>query len=142
MCSSDLVGADRPTELPEAADGMVTQGVQAVVQVSDNASGTGFPTIVRAADRAGIPVLGFTPGAMRGGAALAVSRDFEDVGRLSARMVARVLRGESPATIPFGWPDRTDVFVNPARMDRFGLRLPADLAKSARTMTETTGAKP
>jgi ABC-type uncharacterized transport system substrate-binding protein len=136
------VGADRPTELPEAADGMVTQGAQAVVQISDNSSGTGFGTIVKAADRAGIPVLGFTPGAMRAGAALAVSRDFEDVGRLSARIVARVLRGEPTAKIPFSWPDRTEILVNPARMERYRVALGAERMKGARIMKETAGGKP
>jgi len=135
-------GADRPTELPEAADGVVTQGVQAMVQISDNSSGTGFATIVKAADRAGIPVLAFTPGAMRAGATLAVSRDFEDVGRLSARLVARVLKGEQTAKIPFTWPDRTELLVNPARMAKYRVVLPAERMTGARTMTESTGAKP
>ena len=135
-------GADRPTELPEAADGVVTQGIQAMVQISDNSSGTGFATIVKAADRAGIPVLAFTPGAMRAGATLAVSRDFEDVGRLSARLVVRVLKGEQTAKIPFTWPDRTELLVNPARMAKYRVVLPAERMKGARTMTESTGAKP
>ena len=135
-------GADRPTELPEAADGVVTQGIQAMVQISDNSSGTGFATIVKAADRAGIPVLAFTPGAMRAGATLAVSRDFEDVGRLSARLAVRVLKGEQTAKIPFTWPDRTELLVNPARMAKYRVVLPAERMKGARTMTESTGARP
>ena len=135
-------GADRPTELPEAADGVVTQGIQAMVQISDNSSGTGFATIVKAADRAGIPVLAFTPGAMRAGATLAVSRDFEDVGRLSARLAVRVLKGEQTAKIPFTWSDRTELLVNPARMAKYRVVLPAERMKGARTMTESTGARP
>jgi ABC-type uncharacterized transport system substrate-binding protein len=79
---------------------------------------------------------------MRAGATLAVSRDFEDVGRLSARLVARVLKGEQTAKIPFSWPDRTELLVNPARMAKYRVVLPAERMKGARTMTESTGAKP
>ena len=130
------VGADRPTELAEAADGLVSQGIEAVAQVSDNASSMGFSTIVRAADRAGIPVFSFTPGSMRAGAAFAVARDFEDVGRVSARIVKRVLGGEPTAGIPFAHTERTVLYVNPERLARFRVRLPTDVLAQAKVIRE------
>jgi ABC-type uncharacterized transport system substrate-binding protein len=118
------VGADKPTELPEAADALATMDIDAILQISDNASGTGFRTIVRAADRADLPVFGFSPSSVRLGAALAVSRDYRDVGRVTARLADRILRGESPADIPFTTPTETALLVNPERLDRYGLALP------------------
>jgi putative ABC transport system substrate-binding protein len=134
------VGADRPTELPEAADGLATQGVQAIMQISDSSSSTGFGTIIKAADRANIPVFAFAPGAMNSGATIAVSRDFEEVGRISARLMDKVLRGESPGNLPFADPQETVFLVNPERMKQFGIVLPKDMLDTARAVTEGDGA--
>jgi ABC-type uncharacterized transport system substrate-binding protein len=134
------VGADRPTELPEAADGLATQGVQAIMQISDSSSSTGFGTIVKAADRADIPVFAFAPGAMKSGATIAVSRDFEEVGRISARLMDKVLRGESPGNLPFADPQETVFLVNLERMKQFGIVLPKEMLDTARAVTEGDGA--
>ncbi len=133
------VAADRPTELPEAAEGLATQGVQAILQISDNSSSTGFAAIVKSADRANIPVFAFAPGAMREGATISVSRDFEDVGRVCARLVDKVLRGQSPASIPFTNPTETTLLINPTRMARYGITLPKPMMDGARIVTESTG---
>jgi ABC-type uncharacterized transport system substrate-binding protein len=125
------VGADKPTELPEAADALASQGLQAILQIADNASSTGFRVITKAADRAGIPVFGFSPTAVQFGATLTVARDYRDVGRLTAQLVDRVLRGESPAGIPFSDPEHTVLTVNPERMRRFGLELPRGILEGA-----------
>jgi ABC-type uncharacterized transport system substrate-binding protein len=136
------VGADKPTELPEAADSLATLGIDAILQISDNASGTGFRTIVRAADRANIPVFGFSPTSVRLGATLAVSRDYRDVGRVTARLADRVLRGESPAAIPFTAPTETVFIANPERLRRFGLTLPKVLLDRARIEAESADQAP
>jgi ABC-type uncharacterized transport system substrate-binding protein len=135
------LGADRPTELAEAADGMVSQGIEAVAQISDNSSGMGFSTIVRAADRAGIPVFSFTPGSMRAGATVAVARDFEDVGRVAARLVKRVLAGEPTAQIPFTNTERTVLYANPERLKRFGIRMPDHVMREATLVREGEAAR-
>ncbi|MFM7051662.1 MAG: ABC transporter substrate-binding protein, partial [Planctomycetota bacterium] len=91
------VPADKATELPEAADALATKGVDAVIQISDNLTSVGFRSIVRAADRAGIPVFAFAPIGVRHGATLMVTRDYRDVGALTAQLAKRLLDGESPA---------------------------------------------
>lgn len=131
------VGADKPTELPEAADALVTLGIDAVLQISDNSSSTGFRVITRAADRANIPVFGFAPAAVRMGATLSVARDYAEVGRLSARLADRVLRGASPGAIPFEQPPDTVVTVNPERLSRFGITLPKAMLDAARVERES-----
>lgn len=133
--------ADRPTELPEAADSLAAQGVDAIVQISDNASATGFTSIVRSADRANLPVFAFNPGSIKGGACLSVARDYADVGATSARLLDRVLKGASPAAIPFTDPERTVLWINPDRLARFGIRLPDALRATAQVGSEETAAK-
>ena len=112
-------------------------GIQAVLQISDNSSSTGFRVIAKAADRANIPVFGFSPSSVQFGATLTVSRDFADVGRLSAQIVDRVLHGESPAKIPFRDPDRTVIIVNTERLQRFGITLPKAIMDQATIAPET-----
>jgi ABC-type uncharacterized transport system substrate-binding protein len=130
-------GADRPTEIPEAADSLAAQGVEMIVQISDNASAAGFNSIVRSADRANLPVFAFTTSAMTSGATLSISIDYADVGFLAARMLDRVLRGESPGDIPFGPPESSVLLANPARLERFGITLPPELAATARFTDES-----
>jgi ABC-type uncharacterized transport system substrate-binding protein len=135
------VGADKPTEMPEAADALAALDIDAILQISDNASSTGFASIVRAADRANLPVFGFAPNCVRLGAALSVSCDYRDAGRDTARVADRLLRGESPAGIPFSQPTTTRLLVNPARMQRYGITLPQSLLDQAVIMSgpeETT----
>ncbi len=130
------LGADRPTEVGEAADGLANRGVELIAQITDVSSTTAFGTIIRAADRKGIPVFAFSPTAVRSGAAVAVVRDFAEVGRLSARLVARVLAGEPPAAMPFVSVDRTEIHVNPARLARYGIKLPAAVLAEAKVIEE------
>ena len=131
--------ADRPTELPEAADSLAAQGVEAILQIADNSSATGFPTIVKSADRANLPVFAFTPGAMRQGATLSLALDYRDLGAMSAQVLDRVLRGESTATIPFIDPENSILWVNPERMKRFGIPMPEATFRNARR-TDADGA--
>ncbi|MFM1889461.1 MAG: hypothetical protein RLZZ565_218 [Planctomycetota bacterium] len=133
--------ADRPTEIPEAADSLAARGVELFVQIADNASASGFHSIVRSADRANLPVFAFTTSAMTAGATLAISLDYSKVGALSARMLDRVLRGESPAVIPFAAPADSMLLVNPARLERFGIPLPPELAAIAQ-FTDAVGRLP
>jgi ABC-type uncharacterized transport system substrate-binding protein len=81
-------------------------------------------------------VFSFTPGSMRAGATFAVARDFEDVGRVSARLVKRVLAGEAVAGIPFADTQRTVLYANPERLRRFGIRVPPEILKEATVVRE------
>lgn len=128
--------ADRPTEIPESADALVAQGVQAIVQISDVSSSSGFGSIVRSGDRAGIPVFGFATSAVRDGATLALARDFRQTGLDGARLVDRVLKGEDPASMPFTETTKTVTVVNPDRLRRFGITLPASILDGATELRE------
>lgn len=128
--------ADRPTEIPEAADALIAQGVEAITQISDVSSSSGFTSIVRSADRADVPVFGFATSAVRDGATLALARDFRQTGVDGARLVDRVLRGEDPARMPFTETTKTVTVVNPDRLRRFGVALPAALLEGATELRE------
>jgi putative ABC transport system substrate-binding protein len=46
-------------------------------------------------------------------------------------MIARVLRGESPGSIPFHRLETTKVVVNPGDADKLGIPLSPDVVKEA-----------
>jgi ABC-type uncharacterized transport system substrate-binding protein len=133
-----LTLASRPvstsTETSEAAAALVQSGIQLVCQISDNLTRPGFSQIARRASDVGIPFFCFDSNALREGATLALARDYYHTGVEAAAVAVRVLRGASPADIAFANTQTEILAVAPERMARYGLTLPADLARSAQTL--------
>lgn len=120
------------TEVPDAALALAAKPVDAICQITDNLNDAAFPGIVQAARRYQKPLMAFVSGqAVKGGAAVAVARDFEQVGRDMADLALRILHGASPATIPFRPVSRTRLVVNPANGAKCGLTLPPALLQRA-----------
>ena len=63
-----------------------------------------------------------------------VSRDFFDGGVASAEIAARVLRGESPARIPFQLFEKLKYTFNPAAAAQAGVVIPPDLLRRGETV--------
>jgi ABC-type uncharacterized transport system substrate-binding protein len=60
---------------------------------------------------------------------MTVSRDFFDGGVASAEIAARVLRGESPARIPFLLVEKLKYSFNPAAAAACGVVIPPELLR-------------
>jgi len=58
---------------------------------------------------------------------MTVSRDFFDGGVASGEIAARVLRGESPANIPFQLIEKVKYSFNPATAALNGIVIPPEL---------------
>ena len=128
----ESVAVSTSTEVPDAAMALASKPVDAICQITDNLNDASFPGIVQAARRHQKPLMAFVSGqAINGGAAVAVARDHEQVGRDMADLALRILHGESPATMPFQPVSRTRLVVNPANAARCGLTLPPALLKRA-----------
>jgi ABC-type uncharacterized transport system substrate-binding protein len=125
----EAVGVSSSGEVADAALALCGRQVDVVCQISDNLTGGSFASIAQAAKRARLPLMGFASGQARTGAFMTVSRDFIDGGAASAEMAARVLRGESPAAIPFVLVQKLRYFFNPAAAAQTGVVIPADLIK-------------
>jgi ABC-type uncharacterized transport system substrate-binding protein len=131
----ETVAVNSPAELPDAAMALCGRRLDAVVQVLDNLTVAGFPAVARAADLARIPVFGCQGGAVRQGAVLALARDYYDAGREAGLKAAQIMRGTSPARIPFAPPSKTKKLVNPQKAAEVRLVLPASLLKDAERVT-------
>ena len=62
---------------------------------------------------------------------MAVARDYRESGHAAAQLAARVMRGESPAAIPFVGFAKTSLIVNVEAARAIGLRLPSALVARA-----------
>lgn len=123
----ELVGVSNSGEIADAALALCSRNIDAVCQISDNLTGASFASIVQAANRARLPLMGFASGQAESGAFMTISRDFYDGGVESAAMAARILRGESPAVIPFQMVTKIKYDFNHASASSLGITIPKDL---------------
>jgi ABC-type uncharacterized transport system substrate-binding protein len=127
----DSIAAPTPADLPDSASALASRNIDAIVQISDNLSVSGFPAIARAAVRGRKPLVAFTTPALEQGAAVAVAMDYHEAGKATARMALRVLAGESPAAIPFENFPRWRLMVREEHARGQGFELPAALVAEA-----------
>ena len=130
----EAVGVSSTGEVPDAALALCGRNVDAICQISDNLTGGSFASIAQAAKRARLPLMGFASGQSKSGAFITVSRDFFDGGVASAEIAARVLRGESPASIPFQLFQGLKYVFNPAAAASCGVVIPPDLLRRGETV--------
>jgi ABC-type uncharacterized transport system substrate-binding protein len=125
----ETVGVNTSSDVPDAALALCALHVDAICQISDNLTGASFASIVQAAKRARLPLMGFASGQAKSGGFLTVSRDFFDGGVASAIIAARILRGDSPATIPFQIVEKIKYTFNPAAAAAQGIVIPPELLR-------------
>lgn len=125
------IAANSAAEVQEAALALVASRVDAICQLPGNLTASAFPSIAQAARRARVPMFVYQTSQARAGAVLAVARDYYESGRESAKLAARVLRGESPAKIPFAGLSLTRLLVNPAAAREAGLTIPQTILDRA-----------
>jgi len=127
----EAVGVATTAEVADATMALAGKGVGAVTQISDNTTGSAVPAIAEACRKARVPLFGFVSGTIKAGAAVVVARDYQEGGRDAARIVARIMKGESPAGIPFVPLSRTMIVVSPKNAGLFGMQVPEALLKRA-----------
>jgi ABC-type uncharacterized transport system substrate-binding protein len=125
------VAANSAAEVGDAAFALAAGGVDAICQLPGNLTAAAFPSISQVARRARVPVFGFQSNQASSGAVAVAARDYYDSGREAAALAARVMRGESPATMPFVGVAKTRLMVNVAAAQAIGLTLPASLVARA-----------
>ena len=125
------VPANTSSELPDAALALCSMKIDAVCQVAGNLSATGFTSIARAAREARLPAFAFMSSAVEQGAVAVVARDYYDGGIETAQLALRVIRGESPASIPIQPLLKNKIIVNLTAARAVGLAIPASVLKKA-----------
>jgi len=125
------VPANTSSELPDAALALCSMKIDAVCQVAGNLTATGFTSIARAARGARLPAFGFMSSQAEQGAVVVVARDYYEGGKAAGQLAARVMRGESPASIPLEPMTKNKTIVNLAAARAAGLTIPEAVLRKA-----------
>ena len=94
------VPINAPTDASEATNVLVGKKIDAI-EIYGNAAHGGFESIIKIAKEKKIPVFSPSPFEIMKGATAALYPDFQEGGVVAGKMIARILKGESPAKIPF-----------------------------------------
>ena len=116
-------------ELPDAAMALVARPIDAIVQISDNLSTSGFPAITRAARQVGKPLFSLNSTTMPFGAAVVLGRDYESAGEDTAELVGKVLQGASPASLAIVASPQLISGANLSNAKALGLFLPPEMLR-------------
>ena len=117
---------------------LAQRSVQAFWITGDNTALQAFAGIVKVATDAHLPLINNDPEFVQQGALVSVGIGWYQTGYAAARVVAQVLRGESPQTLPFENVAVMKVELNYEMAQKLGITFPAELLKAA----EATTAKP
>jgi ABC-type uncharacterized transport system substrate-binding protein len=120
------VGVASLNDVPQAAATLAGQKVDAI-EIYGNSVHTAFEAVLSAAKAAKIPVFSASPFEVMKGATAAIYPDFQEGGTVAGKMVARILKGESPATIPFYRVTTSRLAVNTGT----GTAVPAEVTGEA-----------
>jgi ABC-type uncharacterized transport system substrate-binding protein len=123
----EAMGAATSSEVGEAASALCARHVDAICQIPGNLTASSFPSIVHAADQVHVPIIGTQKVHGDQGAAVVAASDWRQLGEESGKLAARVMRGESPAHIPFGALRVQKLYVNPEAAKKNGVTIPAEL---------------
>jgi ABC-type uncharacterized transport system substrate-binding protein len=135
------VAANTAAEVSDAALSLASRKIDAICQLPGNLTASAFPTIAEAARRARLPLFGFQTSAAEAGAQLVVARDYRDAGAAAALLAVRVMRGESPGSIPFEPARHTRLVANVDAARAIDLRIPASVLARAERVIDSEAAK-
>jgi len=120
-----------PADVNQVA-GTLSEQVDVIYLPTCNAMAQAYVTIVQAADGSGIPVIPGESGGVLQGALATEGIDYFELGRQTAAMAARVLRGEeAPETMAIQYQEEYLFAVNLVTAERLGIELPQDVINAS-----------
>lgn len=135
---------DGSAAISESIRSLASRGAQALFVGGDNTMMSAIGGVIATAKALGIPVFTIMPGTPDRGTLFDVGLDFHELGRVSGVLVARVLRGEDPATMPIR--DVQDEVPRQLVVNTRALaglkepwRLPDDVRAEATSLVDDTG---
>jgi putative tryptophan/tyrosine transport system permease protein len=124
-----VVACTSPQDIATGVQALRAQGAGGIMQIPSIMIGGGFPALIKQARESGLPVVAANTGYR--GAPLALGASFYDNGYAQGLLMIRVLRGESPANIPFRVSANPQMVVDLGAAADFGVTIPADVIARA-----------
>jgi putative ABC transport system substrate-binding protein len=120
----------------QAAAASLVGRVDAIYVPTDNTVVAALDAVIGVAEDADIPLFtGDTDSVVRGAVA-SIGFDYYEHGKQAGRVVARILRGEDPGTIPVEFATGGQLFVNPGAAARMGITIPQAVIDRAHTVVQ------
>lgn len=120
----ESVAVNTPSELADAAMSLAAKPIDAIVQISDNITSSGFTAIAQAARQRHMPLFSLNSTTLPLGAPVVFGRDYHDAGFVTAGVIERVMNGESPARIPFALSPKVVMQASLPNAKAVGMVLP------------------
>jgi len=115
--------AAKSADVQQAARSLVGK-VDAIYVPTDNTIVSALEALLAVAQTSKIPVFAGDTDSVERGAVATIGFDYYQVGKQTGAIVARVLKGEAPGTIPVVAATGTDLVVNPKAARAFGIEVP------------------
>lgn len=104
--------------------------VDVIYSPTDNMIAAGMPLVGQVALENKIPVIVGEEGMCRAGGLATYGINYYELGKQTAKMAVRILKGEAkPATMPIEYLDTCDFVVNEETAKVLGVKIPAELLK-------------
>jgi ABC-type uncharacterized transport system substrate-binding protein len=129
------VPANATGEVADAALALVAAKVDGICQLPGNLTVAAFPTIAQVAHRGRVPIFAFQS-SQASDAVLTLARDYYDSGREAAKLAARIMHGDSPATLPFVGMADVQIIINQTAARDAGLTSPAAVVAKAQKVID------
>jgi putative ABC transport system substrate-binding protein len=117
--------------IKKASDSLKIANVDALLLTTGCAAMHCVSNIIGIARKAKIPTAATIAGGETSGVILTIAADPHEQGREAAKIVAKLLRGAKPSSIPIEQPKKIDVIINLREATDMGLKVPFDLLTSA-----------
>jgi ABC-type uncharacterized transport system substrate-binding protein len=129
--SVEAIGVPTISEVSDASRALLSRNIDAICQIRDNLTARAFPSIGQAARQARVPIFSFLRSQEQQGATIVVGHNFLDGAQGMAAMAVRIMRGESPAAIPFQHTSGSRLIVNLKAAQAIGLHIPPSVLQRA-----------
>ncbi|MCF8483532.1 MAG: ABC transporter substrate-binding protein [Rhodospirillum sp.] len=127
--------APRSSDVLGAARNLVGK-VDAIYVPTDNTVVSALEAVVKVGIDNKLPVFAGDTASVERGAVASVGFNYYDLGLQTGKMVAKILGGADPATLPVETVSKTELFVNPGMAEKMGVTLPEAMVAEAAKVVE------
>ena len=128
----DVVGVTSQAEVTQAADTLISHGVDCFSNLTDNNVVGVLAAILEKTDEAGIPVYGSEIEQVKLGCVASAGIDYVQLGIQTGLMAAKVLLGEATCEdLPYETIQDFDYYINSDALEAMGIAVPAAIAEKA-----------
>ncbi len=120
-------GVTNASEVVSGAQSLVSKGVDCINNFTDNNVVNNLPSVLQAADQAGIPVFGSEEGQVYDGCLASISIDYVALGKETGKIAGKILKGElTPEESEIYTASEGTPFINTEVAEKLSLQVPED----------------